>query len=311
MTKVLVANSRGIALVIVLWLLVLLVVLASELVVSARGDVGAVRNFKEDRETYFLAYAGVQMALNEILADSDFNYLSEEGVRFARRDDELEWVEFTPRKGIPLGDGIVSYFIEDENRKLNLNRIATNQGILRLLMETLFPEGDVDTETVVDSILDWVDPDDFHRANGAESDYYNSLEPPYNAKNGDFDTLGELKIIKGVTPEIYEALSEVLTVFPVGPPNINTAPGIVLYINGMPPDLVDQTLEQRELNGYVDSNSKSDVFTITSMGRMNGSSLIHRIRAVVRKTISGEMVILDWIDNYYELTPRLETGSNS
>ena len=40
---------------------------------------------------------------------------------------------------------------------------------------------------------------------GAESDYYQSLDPPYYAKNGPIDELSELLLIKGIrdAPELY------------------------------------------------------------------------------------------------------------
>src|SRR5260221_482777 len=41
------------------------------------------------------------------------------------------------------------------------------------------------------------------RINGAESEYYKTLDPPYVAKNGPIDDLSELLLIKGITPEMY------------------------------------------------------------------------------------------------------------
>jgi DNA uptake protein ComE-like DNA-binding protein len=58
------------------------------------------------------------------------------------------------------------------------------------------------TPDIANSILDWIDPDDEPRTNGAESDYYESLSPPYQAKNGPLDSLEELLLVKGVTPQL-------------------------------------------------------------------------------------------------------------
>lgn len=58
------------------------------------------------------------------------------------------------------------------------------------------------TETVADSILDWIDEDDEPREYGAEVDYYMTLEPAYAPKNGPLDTVEELLRVKGVTPEL-------------------------------------------------------------------------------------------------------------
>ncbi len=293
------ANNKGIALVMVLWLLVILTVISFEMVVSARGDVGAVRNFKEDRQAYFLAYAGIQMAMNEILVDSKFHYKSEDGVRFGWEEEDFDSMEFSSRSGVKLGEGLVSYFIEDENSKLNLNELALSQGNMMLFLQTLFPDGDVDIETIADSVLDWVDIDDLHRVNGAESDYYKKLDPPYSAGDSEFVTLSELMKVKGVTKELYETLSEFLTVYPRISINPNTASGVALIVSGMPVDQVELLLEQRESQGYINAVAKSDIFTISSTGRMAGSRVVHHLKAVVAKS-NGRLVILNWADDHFE-----------
>ena len=58
------------------------------------------------------------------------------------------------------------------------------------------------TDDIANSIIDWVDPDNDAAPGGAESDYYNGLTPPYNAKNGPLDSLEELLLVKGVTPQL-------------------------------------------------------------------------------------------------------------
>ena len=58
------------------------------------------------------------------------------------------------------------------------------------------------TQDIANSILDWLDPDDSPRASGAESDYYSSLSPAYQCKNGPLDSLEELLLVKGVTAQL-------------------------------------------------------------------------------------------------------------
>src|SRR5207247_1078297 len=57
-------------------------------------------------------------------------------------------------------------------------------------------------DDIANSILDWMDPDDEPRSNGAENDYYQTLPNPYRAKNGPLDTIEELLLVKGVTPQL-------------------------------------------------------------------------------------------------------------
>ena len=99
-----------------------------------------------------------------------------------------------------IGDGTVSLKIIDRERFANINTANAQE-----LQQTLTLMGvDADSLSVVsDSILDWIDTDDAQRLAGAESDYYQSLLPPYYAKNAPMDDLSELLLVKAVTPEMY------------------------------------------------------------------------------------------------------------
>ena len=83
----------------------------------------------------------------------------------------------------------------------------------------------------MDAIVDWVDQDEVPEAAGAESLYYQTLRPSYRAANAPLQTLLELRLIKGITPDIIEKLSKVVTVYPQGGQsrvNVNTADPLVL-----------------------------------------------------------------------------------
>lgn len=96
----------------------------------------------------------------------------------------------------------VRYGLENESAKLNLNALVQmdqeNPGVGEQLLMAL-PGMDVNT---ADAILDWIDADDTPRDNGAESDYYAALNPPYACKNGPLDTIEELLLVRGVTPQL-------------------------------------------------------------------------------------------------------------
>lgn len=292
-------DQRGIALLLVIWLLVILAALAADMAMGARGDIGAVRNFKEGRETYYLARAGLQMGFAELLEDFDYVYAKDGQDILGRAGDDLKEPEFAPRQ-VKLGGGVAGYVITDENAKLNLNALARDEAGLRRLFATLFPDGIEGADTAIDSIIDWADADEYHRANGAESDYYQTLNPPYKAKNGDFDTVAELRRVKGITPQIYAALEKVLTVYAGGALNPNTASPDALLVSGMAQDKVDAIMDAREKNATPDPSGRSDTFTIVATGRFEGSALTHAVRVVVRKTAPRRLTLLDWTDDYYD-----------
>jgi type II secretory pathway component PulK len=80
----------------------------------------------------------------------------------------------------------------DESSKLNLNGVTTN-------MLPFLPRI---TQELAASIIDWRDSDDTPSQSGAESDMYMRLNPPYRAKNANFETLEELRLVYGANLEI-------------------------------------------------------------------------------------------------------------
>ena len=104
---------------------------------------------------------------------------------------------------LTLGHGTVSWKITDLESKFNIN---SPEPILQQVLPqalTLMGVDAGEATPVLNSILDWIDADDHTHVEGAESDYYQNLNPPYLAKNGPIDDISELLLIKGITPEIY------------------------------------------------------------------------------------------------------------
>ena len=100
---------------------------------------------------------------------------------------------------------------ENESGKVNLNRAS--EPLLKMMLNN-FEIEDADKNIIVDSIMDWRDKDNLHRLNGAEDDYYLSLPQPYKCKNGDFTSIDELLLVRGVTPEIfYGGLKDMVSVY--------------------------------------------------------------------------------------------------
>ena len=98
----------------------------------------------------------------------------------------------------------MSLKIIDLERKININTAAAP------LLQQVFTAQGVnanDISVLSDSIQDWIDTDDSTRPAGAESDYYQGLNPPYFAKNGPMDDLSELLLVKAVAPGMFTGIS--------------------------------------------------------------------------------------------------------
>jgi type II secretory pathway component PulK len=96
----------------------------------------------------------------------------------------------------------ISLKIEDQERKFNLNIAAQDEVILRQALTLIGVDASL-VPTIADSIMDWRDPDDDTHLSGTESDQYRTDDPPYFAKNGPFDDLSELLLVRGVSPAMY------------------------------------------------------------------------------------------------------------
>ncbi len=144
----------------------------------------------------------------------------------------------------------------DEESKFPINR-ATPEQIRRLL--DLVGVDPMDADVIADSIADWIDENDLHHLNGAEDEYYRSLEPPYRAKNAAIERTEELLLVRGVTPEIMyggideefggvlPGLVDLVTATSSGRVNVNTAPSLVLQaLLGLDDLQAEAVIGQRE-----------------------------------------------------------------
>ncbi|MEK6591298.1 MAG: hypothetical protein AABZ11_11550 [Nitrospinota bacterium] len=281
----------------VLWVMVFLTVIVSEFAHSMRVEINITRNFKEEAEALSLSEAGLNLAFAEILKDSDYMVSDEGDVVFVKKGinyKESPLENRPPRKGIKLGSGGIHYSIIDEDSKININT-ASRDTIIKLLTLSGVETGEI-LDTIADSIEDWRDDDSLHRLNGAEEDYYMGLPVPYHCKNANFDTLEELLMVKGMTPEIlygnieagktnltetgetdsqgegigvsdkYTGIYQYLTVIGSGQINLNTAPELLLRVIKGDEEAKNIISKRLENNGIYDEGQKSHNFTVISTG---------------------------------------------
>src|SRR4051794_13156769 len=108
-------------------------------------------------------------------------------------------------ENIQVGEGkIRKITITDAERKFNINQVLRSPDLMQHALIVIGVDA-ADVPTIVAAVQDWIDKDDDTHINGAESEYYQSLDPPYRAKNGPIDDLSELLFIKGITPDIYSS----------------------------------------------------------------------------------------------------------
>jgi len=245
------AKRRGVALIIVMIAIVVLAVLAFGFAYSMQVETKLARNANSEAELEWLGRSGVEycrwilaeqmripgepyQGLNQVWAGGPGG--------IATTNTALLGVE----KTVQLGRGSFTWSMIDLERKANIN-LANEMLLQQALM--LMGVDPTDATPIVSSIQDWIDPDDGTHIQGAETDFYESLDPPYEAKNGPIDDLSELLLIKGVTPEIFW-----------GPTSTNHPPGALL----------PKTTRFAGFSPMVTfSSGLVDLFTPISTGRIN------------------------------------------
>ncbi len=248
--KSLPARQRGSILIVAVWIFALLFLLTISLGRRANHELLFVEYSLQKMQARYLAWAGLQYALEQIRKDSldeksklfDDAYAC--GVKLSLdqspedifKNIELHQGSFEISFQQHKGDKVTTtYGLRDEDGKLNLNALNLgNYEIFKHLLMTIGVEENQALQIASDA-LDWRD-EDTQAALGkdhAQEGPYVWLQETMPAKNRPFDSLSELKFIKGVTPEMYQKLKELVTIFPRRSEklqiNFSTAPREVLW----------------------------------------------------------------------------------
>ncbi len=203
-------SQAGIALVIVMISIFVLTILAGGFAYSMKVETKLARNANSETSLEWLGRSAVECARWELsqqlqIAQEPYDGLDQvwAGGAGGIATSNSALADF--KHEIQTKDGgSATWTIIDLERRANIN--TANEAILQQALMVMGADPGQMTP-VVNSILDWIDPDDIPRNQGAESDFYQSLSPPYYAKNGPIDDISELLFIQGITPELYWGMS--------------------------------------------------------------------------------------------------------
>ncbi|MDT8439657.1 MAG: type II secretion system protein GspK [Wenzhouxiangellaceae bacterium] len=263
------AKARGIALIVVLWMLTLLTIIVGTFAVLARTETLQARNLFDTTDARYAAEAGLHRAVVEL----------------RNPDMETRWVADGRPHTIRFGDAEIEIRIFDETGKIDLNASArTNPDLIKRLFESvgLEPES---ADLMVAAIQDWIDPDDEVRVLGAEIDEYFAADLPYGPANQPFGTVEELQQVIGTSRELFEAVVDSLTVHS-GRGDFNPAfapAGVLATIPEMTAEDVDAFIAER--SQYQPSDSMQLLLPDGTTVSQRGGGLTHTV--ISRATLPG------------------------
>jgi general secretion pathway protein K len=262
------SRQNGFILIVVLGVIVILSVLLFGFHRVTRAKLDAVHSLARAEQAGNCARAGVSIAVAAVRASDDF-----------RHDSGLSKLA-AGENAIPVGEGVCSLTIMEEDGFLNVNSLRRQTGeldraridqFLRLIDLLNRQKGDSPRigYGIVPAMIDWIDQDSdvthlpfiTNDNLGAEEAYYSNLDPPRRCRNRPVDVVDDLLGVKGMTPEALGRLRDLLTTFGDGRININAAPKQVLecLCEQMSPALVEMIVSQRRLKPFSNIVELKDV----------------------------------------------------
>lgn len=183
-----------------LWVVALLSVVVISVLHSTWMDLIMVKSYGDRIQAHYLALAGIERAEALLYQNASSRSRSDVNHDGALYNDPRDFQnvpfgrgEFTIfRRGRKEEGGGILYGVGDEESRLNVNVAQTNE-LLKLPNMT---------SDVMASIVDWRSSTNVVLPGGAEAPYYESLQPPYQPRNGAFQTTRELLMVRGVTSEL-------------------------------------------------------------------------------------------------------------
>jgi general secretion pathway protein K len=223
-------GQGGVALILVLWTVALLTVIAGSFAYAMHIHVQVLQNSVAIARAQAAADAGVQRALYEFFKPPN-------DLDRWRADGQMHE---TTLNGVRLRVSAI-----DESGKIDINTAANE------LLKGLFMSAgvkDEDADAVVDAVQDWRDNDSLKRLKGAEEDDYRAAGLKYVPANAPFQTIEELQLVLGMTPDVYRRIADIITVYGRQPGlNVSIASRLALLaIPGVTGQQADEYIAQRD-----------------------------------------------------------------
>lgn len=264
-------RQRGIALLLVVWVVALLAALVGAFALSARIEQIQGRVLVHRVATDQAARAGLEYAL----------------ARLREGDPQLAWVPDGRSYDWAFGGVPVQVRVVDESGKVDLN--AADQTLLAGLMTALGADP-AQAARLAAAIEDWRDPDDLGQAAGtAEDPQYAAAGLPYGAKDAPFEAVSELELILGMPQELAARMFPHVTVYTGQPvPDQRYAGGPVLRAMGVDPGpvLAQRDPDLLQPHGEVVLGGGTGTYSIDSRAR-DTDGRPARLHAVVRTSARG------------------------
>jgi general secretion pathway protein K len=304
-------RQGGVALILVLWVIALLTVIAGSFSYSMRTEAMLARNQVSLGQARALADGGIYRAMFES-SRPQVSVDNEAAKPWQRNGRVYQWQQ---------GEATISVRMMDESGKIDLN--TASDALLKTFLQGVGGLDEQQAQSLLEVILDWKDPDDLRRPNGAEAADYRAAGRNYGPANAPFDSVGDLQRVLGMTPALYAKLAPYLTVYSRQPglSPLVADRAVLLSLPGATAEMVDEYIAKRQeaLNasqpvpGFPPANAfgagNSGVTRVRAEAVMPDGIRFAR-EAVYRAGDPRRTQFLYWAEASYENGPMVAATSN-
>jgi general secretion pathway protein K len=188
------SKQRGLALVVVLWILTLLTLMAGSFATTMRRETSVSNAIKDNAEAQAAAESGIMLA--EFM--------------LSQSDAESPWQVDGTIYRLPRADGEIRLRILSEAGKVDINTASQVQ--LAAVLSSISADRR-QQQQLLNAILDWRDEDDDTRTLGAERRQYRQAGLHYGPGNAAFQSLQELQLVLGMDQVMFTQIEPWITVY--------------------------------------------------------------------------------------------------
>ncbi len=258
------ADRRGIALLVTLSIITIFLTVSLELNRRVRKNIQMTDMGKNRASLMETAESGVVVAKAILLKDAAENAFDSVQEDWA---DPEKLAEILHSSGYDNEE--LTLTITDEMGKIQINSLLKSfpgndvnldqkkiwENLLSFFISKDKSEDDRDPGAIINCLIDWLDSGDDDAVSGisgAESDYYESLDPPYACANKAFYDLSELFLVKNISTDLLKKAENLESLLPEtenGPQEFETADLFTVF--GAAPKRAAVTPQEKKTYAYT------------------------------------------------------------
>ena len=249
-------RNRGSALISALFIMTLVAIAATAMSTRLQLDIYRTRLTISSDKLFLASQAVTFWAMHT---------LSNESLQVRLNDKEGKLLVFPKQLQHLYPDVTITGALYDLQGRFNLNNLQDKRFLpifVRLLEKTLTNMDNKQIRALIESIQYWISPYQPDRGHDEYLTYYQRQSPPYSPAYQLFQSISELRLIRGMNNNAFDTLSSYITALPeITAINLNTASRLVLQTlgNGLTESQVDELLNERGKKGITNLQDISEL----------------------------------------------------